>query len=374
MNGLRLSENIGRLRREKRITQDELATFLSITKASVSKWETGQSYPDILLLPQIASYFDISIDELLGYEPQMSREQIRKIYLELSEDFSKLPFNEVMDKSRSIVKKYYSCYPLLTQIVLLWINHFMIVSNKEIQDEILKESIELCNHIIENSNDAGLFNEVITFKSIANLSLGNGKGVVEELEPLLANKDIILQLDPILIQAYQMIGDISKAEFYSQITIYTNLLNLISNSIGMINFKIQDKDFCEKTFERIRKVIYAYDIGNLNENIYLQYKYQKVIFHCVHLEKDKAIIELKNFVNGTIRFIEKGVVLHGDNYFNRLEKWFDGFALKVEAPRSGKVIMDSLIPALENPVLGIIFQEEEYKDLKNKIERRKEGK
>jgi transcriptional regulator with XRE-family HTH domain len=113
MGNLRFYENIIRLRRKMGITQDELAAFLRVTKASVSKWETKQSYPDILLLPQIAAYFDVSIDELLGYESQISPEQIMKCYQDLADDFAKLPFDEVVDKSRKLVKEYYSCYPLL---------------------------------------------------------------------------------------------------------------------------------------------------------------------------------------------------------------------------------------------------------------------
>lgn len=74
MNSLRLSENIAFMRKKAGITQDELATFLGVTKASVSKWENGQSMPDILLLPELATYFDVSVDELLGYEPQLSKE------------------------------------------------------------------------------------------------------------------------------------------------------------------------------------------------------------------------------------------------------------------------------------------------------------
>ena len=51
MNSLRIAENITRLRKHKGVTQDELASFLGVTKASVSKWENGQSMPDIVLLP-----------------------------------------------------------------------------------------------------------------------------------------------------------------------------------------------------------------------------------------------------------------------------------------------------------------------------------
>lgn len=53
------------MRKEKGITQDELANYIGVSKASVSKWETGQSYPDIAFLPQLAAYFNISVDELI---------------------------------------------------------------------------------------------------------------------------------------------------------------------------------------------------------------------------------------------------------------------------------------------------------------------
>lgn len=57
MSQLNFSSNISRLRHEKNITQEQLAEFVGITKASVSKWETGQSLPDVLLLPRLAAFF-----------------------------------------------------------------------------------------------------------------------------------------------------------------------------------------------------------------------------------------------------------------------------------------------------------------------------
>ena len=76
MNHFNIAQNLVRLRHEKKITQEQLAYFLGVTKASVSKWETRQSLPDISLLPLLASFFDISVDELIGYHPQLSKEEI----------------------------------------------------------------------------------------------------------------------------------------------------------------------------------------------------------------------------------------------------------------------------------------------------------
>ena len=78
MNILNFSENIIKLRHKKGITQEELADFVGVTKASVSKWETKQSLPDIMLLPRLAAYFDVTVDEHLEYEPNLSREKKKK--------------------------------------------------------------------------------------------------------------------------------------------------------------------------------------------------------------------------------------------------------------------------------------------------------
>ena len=64
-----LGDKIKSLRKNKNITQEELSLFLSVSPQAVSKWERNLSAPDISLLPAIAGYFGITIDELLSYKP-----------------------------------------------------------------------------------------------------------------------------------------------------------------------------------------------------------------------------------------------------------------------------------------------------------------
>ena len=68
------AQRIITLRKELSMTQEQLAQELGITAQAVSKWETGQSYPDITLLPKLAEVFHVRVDELLGFAQQQDEE------------------------------------------------------------------------------------------------------------------------------------------------------------------------------------------------------------------------------------------------------------------------------------------------------------
>lgn len=65
-----LAEIIASYRKKLGLTQEGLAQRLGVTNQAVSKWESGQSCPDIALLPNLADIFGITIDQLFGREPQ----------------------------------------------------------------------------------------------------------------------------------------------------------------------------------------------------------------------------------------------------------------------------------------------------------------
>ncbi len=77
-----IGENIRRLRREKGITQEVLAERLHVSAAAVSKWERGDSIPDIGMLLPLASYFNVSTDELLGVDSAKTREKVKIVFEE----------------------------------------------------------------------------------------------------------------------------------------------------------------------------------------------------------------------------------------------------------------------------------------------------
>jgi len=72
-----IPENIKKFRIAREYTQSDLATLLSVSPQAVSRWENGQAFPDITLLPRLAKYLNVTIDEIMGSEGQRN-ERLKK--------------------------------------------------------------------------------------------------------------------------------------------------------------------------------------------------------------------------------------------------------------------------------------------------------
>lgn len=74
-----IGNKIKNLRRQKNISQEVLAQYLGVSFQAVSKWESGQTMPDITLIPAIASFFGVSIDELFDYNHYVIEKKVEEI-------------------------------------------------------------------------------------------------------------------------------------------------------------------------------------------------------------------------------------------------------------------------------------------------------
>ncbi len=144
-----LSENIKRLRRENNLTQETLAEFLGVTFQSVSNWERGESYPDITILPEIAGFFKVSIEELLGVNKAEDEENIKRL-LEEHDNFTD---NELIKKSIYHLKDK---YPNDFRVQLRYMGYLIFFDDatqntkkieslyQNIQNNCTKDSIRIC--------------------------------------------------------------------------------------------------------------------------------------------------------------------------------------------------------------------------------------
>ena len=98
---IKIGENIKRLRRGKGMTQEQLSELLNVSCAAVSKWESGDTYPDIMMIIPLARIFNISIDELMDYNAARTEAEIIKLF----EEYNQLHINGKFKEATELIKR-----------------------------------------------------------------------------------------------------------------------------------------------------------------------------------------------------------------------------------------------------------------------------
>ena len=76
---LYIGQNLKNFRKARNLTQEEVAKHLGISFQSISKWERNDGYPDITMLPVLARYYGVTIDELIGMNELESAQALKEI-------------------------------------------------------------------------------------------------------------------------------------------------------------------------------------------------------------------------------------------------------------------------------------------------------
>lgn len=115
---INIGRTIARERRRRGVTQEALAAHLGVSKAAVSKWELCQSLPDVSLLPRIAAYFSLSLDELFDWRDELTQEESAALYAEVYA-LGEKDLAAAHDRLRELAAEHYSDVNLLLMLASL---------------------------------------------------------------------------------------------------------------------------------------------------------------------------------------------------------------------------------------------------------------
>ena len=104
MNQIKIGKFIKELRKEQKLTQEELAEKFGVARRTVSRWETGSNMPDLDILVEMADFFDVDLREILDGERKSEKmnEELKEMVLKVAE-YS----NEEKKRSTGIVLFYF---------------------------------------------------------------------------------------------------------------------------------------------------------------------------------------------------------------------------------------------------------------------------
>lgn len=352
-------------RKAKGITQDELANYMGVSKASVSKWETGQSYPDVTFLPMLAAYFNISVDELIDYQPQMTSGDIRKLYRRLAAGFTEKPFDTVLAECREVVRKYYACFPLLLRMGILLVNHLELVPDAEKSAVLIAEAKALFIRVREESGDATLGRQATFMEAICALSSGDPGSAIDLLDDSVA---ALMPPESLLAAAYQMKGRPRDAKGVLQFGMYQYLVVLFNFFPAYLRLCADDASKYEETLRRTLVVAEAFDMKHLHPGVLIGTYLTAAEGYVAMGNKVRALDMLQQYaeiVTGDVYPMR----LHNDTFFDMLEDWLEKIDVGTDMPRDDQTIRKSMSQVVgRNPVFATLSGDPRFEGIKEKLD------
>ncbi|MFR3685789.1 MAG: helix-turn-helix domain-containing protein [Enterococcus sp.] len=351
-------------RKEKKVTQQELANFIGVSKASVSKWETGQTYPDITLLPLLAAYFDITIDSLLTYEPQLDNHEIQRIYAMLKESLETKSPEDVLATIRSFVRRYYSCYPFVLQMGLFLLNHADLLPGEEKVKTYTKEAKELFIHVRTQAKDPDLITQALKYEAYTALNLQEFDQVLSILGDQVP---IIFPIESLIAAAQQQNGEPKQAVLTLQSAIYqytTVFLSFLTNYLQLV---IDDPDKFSETVSRGKSFAKLFNFQEMHPVALMNFQLSAT-FGYAQMEDETAALEMLQAFVEVLQGTTFPVVLHGDDYFDQIDEWLEHLEIGNQLPRDSMKVKEGLLgTVIDNPMFSQFKDQEQLQEIFTKL-------
>lgn len=180
---LSLNENIKKYRKEMNLTQEELAEAFNVTVGAVSKWESGSTVPDIMTMMELADFFNISMDVLLGYH--LSSKSIGDIAEKIKKLTNRHKFEEAKAEADKALVRYPGSFKIIYQCAEMYTVFYTISHEKNEEDKI--KAIDFYEKALEkiSQNDDPDISEFSIRMIIARLkSVNDPEGALKEFHKI----------------------------------------------------------------------------------------------------------------------------------------------------------------------------------------------
>ena len=156
-----IGSTIKRLRRERDMTQEQLAEYLSVSPQAVSQWERDISAPDISLIVPLANVFGVTTDELFDRNAASEEEDVKNFIIEGNKLLAHGKHKEYVLFWREKIAVYPRNFRCMEQLAGALKLHLFCNIPIEEKNKCAKESVALCERVLESCTDASIRNSVL---------------------------------------------------------------------------------------------------------------------------------------------------------------------------------------------------------------------
>jgi len=147
------NEKFRQLRKTRDLTQEQVAGVFNVSPQTVSRWETGVNLPDIEMLPPLAAFFKVTVDDLLGVDLAHKQAKARQFRDAIHEKYRENQFDEAIALARKAVAELPNDYSLLSLLALA-LQRKANDAPKEEREKLVREIILIHKRIVAECPDS----------------------------------------------------------------------------------------------------------------------------------------------------------------------------------------------------------------------------
>ena len=340
---IKLAENIKKFRKERKLTQEQLAEAMGVSVSAVYKWESNQSTPEIRLILEMADLFHTSTDVLLGYEWRMggvASAVNRIVTLTKAKEYDK-----AVTEAQKALKNYPNNFDVVYQSALLYLELGKETEHREANSRAVCLLEHSCELISQNQDENVCEVSIRTQIAKAHLLLGHTETALRVLK-----KYNVCGVNNALIGMVlgDYLHDADGAEKYlgRAFAAFAEDINNIMVGYCNVFFQRTDYDTAVDCLEWLRVVLRG--IQPETELTWFD-KYECILLetvaecYCLKEEPEKARSFLKDAVTKALRYDSAGPGEIADmRFFTKL-----GLECRLAYDKYGKTAMDSLRQRIE---------------------------
>lgn len=293
-----IGQKIRVLRKNKGITQEQLAEILKVSTPAISKWESGQTYPDISLLPIIARYFQVTIDFLFDFSDKLTYEDTKAICNDIVKKFENLKFSYAQKEWENYLRKFPTDYSLRYELATIGIFNLHKASSIEEMYVFANKIIQVFEQCTKSDDlkikQGGYFQMANLY--IMKQDFDKAETVLNKLPMQFANPKFLLSM--IFIGK----NDLENANKNIQENIYRAAIDIIGELSNMISIlTLNENENTDKILDLLNNQKQITNIFGLDPicGAGIRLQISKI------LAKNKEFEKLENELENVINILEK---------------------------------------------------------------------
>lgn len=346
---IRLSTKLKQERVKRSITQETLANYLNITKTTISKWENDLLYPDITMLPKLARFFNISVDDLLNYHAPISNEEMKQLNGSLNDMITNRSYKEYLNVAKSYFIDYSDEFDFLNNLLGILLNNIIYANNELEYKDSASLAFEIIKTIETHSNSIYLKKHAQGYKTLLYMYQQDYGAVIEAVP----DYDLKLGEYVLLATAYEQKGELEKARSVLQTDMYQHLMNILYELMTLLMHEDLHVVSIENFEAKIKYLNKAFDIDYLFPYITANY-YAVFAKHYSSISEERCEFYLNKYIECFEHLIVH-FTYQKDEFFSDIDMWLEKMPLGNKLPQN----YDSAIDLFYKQII----EKEEFKKL-----------